>query len=297
MLVDPPHISDEELLQAADGELAPRHAVEVQAHLLACRRCRARMTDIEGAIVDFVRVYRQANESKLPSIGGPRARLRAELKECSKTPTIHPRLWMGWTPAARMAAMCLAAVAALVVVSLFTLHQTSHGFSSIPPPFERGMLPERNLTPGATRSVSIREVCSIPHEDVAREVSSSMRDEVLNEYRNVNDRPEEYEIDYLIAPGLGGAEDIHNLWPQSFKPSKWNAHVKDQLEERLHQMVCSGDLDLPAAQHEIADDWIAAYKKYFHTDAPLLEAATPADSVRVNYRYSRFEDFAAFRII
>ncbi len=106
-----------------------------------------------------------------------------------------------------------------------------------------------------------------------------MRKEVFEEYGLMNARAEDYEIDYLIAPGLGGTEDIHNLWPQPFKSQKWNAHVKDELEERLHQMVCSGDLDLRTAQREIATDWIAAYKKYFHTDVPVsgFGAATFSD--------------------
>jgi hypothetical protein len=34
-------------------------------------------------------------------------------------------------------------------------------------------------------------------------------------------------------------------------------------------MVCAGKVDLPTAQNDIATDWIAAYKKYFHTDTPL----------------------------
>jgi len=42
----------------------------------------------------------------------------------------------------------------------------------------------------------------------------------------------------------------------------WNARVKDQLEQRLHELVCSGKLDLATAQHDIAVDWIAAYRKY-----------------------------------
>jgi hypothetical protein len=96
-----------------------------------------------------------------------------------------------------------------------------------------------------------------------------MRQEVFREYGIMNPRTEDYEIDYLIAPGLGGTEDIHNLWPQPFKSAEWNAYVKDELEERLHQLVCSGDLDLPTAQREIANDWIAAYKKYFRTNTPL----------------------------
>jgi hypothetical protein len=44
--------------------------------------------------------------------------------------------------------------------------------------------------------------------------------------------------------------------------------VKDALEERLHEMVCAGQLDLSTAQRDIAADWIAAYKKYFRTDRP-----------------------------
>jgi hypothetical protein len=79
---------------------------------------------------------------------------------------------------------------------------------------------------------------------------------------------ERSKIDYLIAPGLGGAEDIHNPWPESYQSSTWNARVKDDLEERLHEMVCTGQLDLTTAQRDIATDWIAAYKKYFRTDRP-----------------------------
>jgi hypothetical protein len=106
-------------------------------------------------------------------------------------------------------------------------------------------------------------VCSMPHEEVVRDVPDSLRQEVFKEYGIVNPRPEDYEIDYLIAPGLGGTEDIHNLWPEPSTPSAWNAHVKDALEERLHQLVCAGKLDLPTAQRAIATNWISAYKQYF----------------------------------
>jgi hypothetical protein len=49
----------------------------------------------------------------------------------------------------------------------------------------------------------------------------------------------------------------------------WNVHFKDDLEERLHQLVCGGKLNLSTAQRDIATDWIAAYKNYFNTDKPL----------------------------
>jgi hypothetical protein len=70
--------------------------------------------------------------------------------------------------------------------------------------------------------------------------------------------------------GIGGATDVRNLWPEPYYDTAWNAHVKDQLEERLHEMVCRGDVDLATAQQDISKDWIAAYRKYFHTDHPLL---------------------------
>src|SRR5438876_682034 len=66
----------------------------------------------------------------------------------------------------------------------------------------------------------------------------------------------------------GGPDAIRNLWPHSYSAA-WNAHVKDDLEDRLRDMVCSGNMDLGEAQQEIAANWIAAYKKYFHTDKPI----------------------------
>ena len=151
----------------------------------------------------------------------------------------------------------------------FFLRSNSRDAKSIVPPFERGLVPDHNLTPGATRNVTISEVCTMAHEEVIAEVSNSLRQKVLQEYGIVNSHPDDYEIDYLIAPGLGGVEEIHNLWPEPYLSAAWNAHVKDDLEEHLHQLVCAGNLDLSTAQRDITSDWIAAYKKYFHTDRPL----------------------------
>jgi hypothetical protein len=93
---------------------------------------------------------------------------------------------------------------------------------------------------------------------------------VFQEYGIPGADPRAYELDYLVTPALGGADDIHNLWPHSYS-ALWNARVKDALEDRMREMVCHGTLDLSEAQREIATDWISAYKKYFHTDRPLEE--------------------------
>ena len=68
----------------------------------------------------------------------------------------------------------------------------------------------------------------------------------------------DYEYDHLISLELGGAtNDPRNLWPEP-GPSP---NPKDALEDRLHEMVCDGQLTLGAAQSEIAADWVAAYRR------------------------------------
>lgn len=270
MLDEDLHLSDQELLLAADGELPTRRAAQAHAHLAACWSCRARMAEIEGAITDFARAHRQALDPQLPPVAGPRALLRARLAELAAERESPWRRLLHFTSATRATALlCTAVLVAAIVGSIVFRHSTLRRASSIVAAFEPGALPDRGLTPGATRRVTISDVCSMAHEDVIEEVSTTLRQQVFLEYGIVNAHPDDYEVDYLIAPGLGGTEDIHNLWPEPYTSRMWNARVKDALEERLHEMVCDGQVDLSAAQRDIATDWIAAYKKYFHTDRPL----------------------------
>ncbi len=271
------HPSDQELLRAADGELPGRGADEVHAHLAACWDCRARMAEIEATITDFARAHRQSLDPQLPSIAGPRALLRAQLAELASKSQPSSWSWLSWSwisqinsliRVAAFVGMAAAFLVAAVFGPLFFRHSAS-GATGPVASLERGAEPDPHLTPGATRRVAIGDVCSSPHEQVVGEVSASLRQQVFREYGLTDATPDDYEVDYLIAPGLGGVEDIHNLWPEPSTSQTWNAHVKDMLEERLHEMVCSGKLDLSTAQRDIATDWIAAYKKYFHTDKPL----------------------------
>ena len=267
------HLSDEEMLLAADGELGARRAAQVRAHLAACWNCRARMAEIEGTIADFARTHRQTFDPQLPPIEGPRALLRAQLAELAATSRVGAwRRFLQFTsPAPAAACICLALFAAAVGGKLLVQRSAIRLEDSPATTVARGTVPNPGLTPGATRTVTIGDVCSMAHEEVVRDVPASLRQEIFQEYGIASPRAKDYEIDYLIAPGLGGAEDIHNLWPQPYTSPAWNARVKDALEEHLHQLVCAGRLDLPTAQHDIATDWIAAYKKYFHTDRPIAE--------------------------
>ncbi|MBV8844525.1 MAG: HNH endonuclease [Bryobacterales bacterium] len=102
-----------------------------------------------------------------------------------------------------------------------------------------------------------------------KDVPVALKRQVFAEYGLAHAETRAYEVDYLITPALGGADDIRNLWPHSNTNTEWNAKVKDALESQLRTMVCDGQLDLATAQRELATNWIDAYKKYFHTDRPI----------------------------
>jgi hypothetical protein len=120
------------------------------------------------------------------------------------------------------------------------------------------------------RTVNASDVCVARTEkNEVRAIPASVREEVFREYGMSAARPQNFEVDFLITPELGGSSDIRNLWPEPYRAPVWNAHVKDQLEDRLRDMVCNGEIDLGTAQRDISTDWIVAYKKYFHTDRPL----------------------------
>jgi Putative zinc-finger len=266
------HLSDEVLLLAADGELSSRRAKKVRAHLAECWSCRAKLAEMEAAIGKFVRFHRETSDCQLPPARASRARLESQLARLAAAPdtTFWVRL-RHLLPSPRAAAYaCLMLAVAAAAGRFWWQHSTRiERLSSAGLAQPASMLPDSKLTPGAIRPVAVSEVCAMAHEEVELDVPSSLREKVFREYGMVRPRAENYEIDYLITPGLGGTEDIHNLWPEPYRSVVWNARVKDTLEERMHQMVCSGNLDLSTAQNDIAKDWIAAYKKYFHTDEPL----------------------------
>ncbi len=263
MVGEPFHLSDQDILLVLDGEASRRGAKQARAHLAACWLCRSRLAELESTIGDFVTLHRRTLDPQLPAATGSRALLKARLSEAAAQPSTDswPRFLQIFPHHRAAAYFCVALLISVLGGRLLLKHfqlRSSTDYLSL----ASAAVPDPKLTPGATRPVSIGDVCSMPHEQVVSDVPSSLRQEVFKEYGIVNPRPEDYEIDYLIAPGLGGTEDIRNLWPEPSTSSAWNAHVKDALEERLHQLVCEGRLDLPTAQRAIATDWISAYKKY-----------------------------------
>jgi hypothetical protein len=258
------HLSDEQVIRAADHELLPAEAASVQSHLRGCESCRERVSAMAAAMADFTQAYRESSGVGARPDAFLRARLKARLAE--ERDSRRETGWLGisglgWAAAA--IALLLVAIGARIGKEWTYGRSEAGSFRTYANP----LIPDTRLTPGAVLSLSASQICrgNGPPEN---RPPSSLQKAVFHEYGMDGAAPDQYEVDHLITPALGGSDDIRNLWPESYS-SEWNAHVKDELEDYLHDQVCSGKMDLPTAQREISTNWISAYEKYFHTDRPL----------------------------
>jgi hypothetical protein len=265
------HLTDEELLRAADGELDSRQAEHVRQHLLSCWECRTRTSDMEASIAEFVHLHHATLDARIPPADGPRSMLKVRLAELANGPSRGP--WWHIQHSGFSAVKTVGAVAILCVVGIVAGMAWRHRLPRQLPlaafAVRNPSLPDRQLTPGSFQPVRLQDVCSAKSYEQASVSSVSLKKKVLEEYGMPATAASDHEIDFLVIPELGGTEDIRNLWPEPYSSTVWNAHVKDELEERLRNLVCEQKLDLATAQRDIAADWISAYKKYFHTDTPV----------------------------
>jgi hypothetical protein len=143
-------------------------------------------------------------------------------------------------------------------------------------------LPDHTLTPGGViEGATVAEICAPGYSQNVRHVTAETKREIYAEYGLAGnhtgycDVDQGCEIDHLISLELGGSNDVTNLWPEPFSGITWNAHVKDRLENRLHEMVCKGEMPLAEAQKAISTDWIAAYHRYVESaSGPPQETGT-----------------------
>ena len=121
-------------------------------------------------------------------------------------------------------------------------------------------LPDPQKTPGDAFPVTKDQICQARYTACVRHVSNPSK--IYKSYGIKSHKPKEYEIDHLISLELGGSNDEKNLWPQSYITEPRNAHVKDFLENKLNELVCSNQISLKDAQHAISTNWIDAFDRY-----------------------------------
>ena len=128
-----------------------------------------------------------------------------------------------------------------------------------------GPEPDRRCSPGAYASGLTAAVLCSPgfRTSSVRNVPASEKYAVEREYGL---RPGQYgrslEIDHIVSLELGGSNDIANLFPEGLYAHP-GYRVKDRLENRLHELVCSGRMGLRDAQRRLAAGWESLYERVF----------------------------------
>ncbi len=125
----------------------------------------------------------------------------------------------------------------------------------------QGALEDIACTPGAIfPDATTNQICQSGYSSSVRNVPTSEKDAVYAEYGIQSHTTGQYEVDHLVSLELGGSNDIANLWPEAASP-KPGFHEKDQVENYLHNQVCSGAISLHNAQLEIVNNWLNVYSQ------------------------------------
>lgn len=128
-----------------------------------------------------------------------------------------------------------------------------------------GANPDRRCSPGAYYSKLTGSVlCSTSFRTSSiRNVPQSEKYAVEKEYGMT---PRSYgrtlEIDHIVSLELGGSNDIANLFPEKANANP-GYRVKDKLENKLHKLVCSGQMNLRSVQRQIAKNWQTLYRNVY----------------------------------
>ena len=204
------------------------------------------------------------------------------------------RVKLSWTyEKAGMSALVLA------IFTLVLLNSNSSGASNL--------LPISSITPGAINPLVSQSniqstICVSGYTATIRPPSSYTTKLKMQQLATTysfyhNSKTGDFEEDHLISLEIGGSPtSALNLWPEPYAGST-GARIKDQLENKLHALVCSGIITLKVGQKAIASNWYLAYQKYVlkadvsgspistpspsETPSPLLPLVTPTPTPTV----------------
>ena len=129
----------------------------------------------------------------------------------------------------------------------------------------RGPLPDRACSPGAIYSDATPLVICLPgYASRMSTPSTKEKAAIYGEYGIPGThygRP--YEIDHIVPVALGGSHDPANLFPEAGSNPSPGFLIKDALEKRLHELVCTGKRKLGKTQRAIARDWVSLYREVY----------------------------------
>jgi hypothetical protein len=133
-------------------------------------------------------------------------------------------------------------------------------------------LPNTKVTPGlvnpnVTQSNIKSTICVLGWTKTVRPPASytnTLKYNQLHSGYNLNGdlNMKHYEEDHIVPLEVGGNPSSPlNLFPQP-RYIKLSSYLKDQLENRIHQLVCSGQLTLKTGQWIFLTNWEKGYAKY-----------------------------------
>lgn len=137
-----------------------------------------------------------------------------------------------------------------------TCHPSGHGLFSLPDP----RCTPGAISPAVTQADILSTICRSGYTETVRPSESITESEKRASLSSYGDPGplHAFEYDHLVPLELGGApNDPRNLWPEPGEAP----NPKDELEDRLRELVCSGQLRLAAAQRAIAGDWVALSRR------------------------------------
>jgi hypothetical protein len=98
------------------------------------------------------------------------------------------------------------------------------------------------------QSPTVQQICSPGYASSVRDVPIEVKKQAYDR-DGVQYEPGKYVVDHIVSLELGGTNDLSNLQVQTVEDGR----SKDQVENLLHDRLCSGQITLQEAQREIRD--------------------------------------------
>jgi hypothetical protein len=291
-----PHLSDEKLLLAMDGELAAGESAQVKIHLQACWSCRARNEQIEEAIANVVEYRDLLATSFGPTSSDGRAKFVTQLQQLSRrvgSPTLRSRV-VGTLRAVQAflqgALPRHAAISGLVIATLLLLF-FAH-------PWEVRKVSASQLLENAQVS-EVRALHSVTRPVVYQKLSIRIGDEAVTRtiYRDLEGVR---QTDRLDVSGRSGERSDGLTSPrQPQKPSGSLQSARNEIEQTFLQAHLNWQDPLSATTYK---DWHnnldEKHDQVSLSGNNLLTLTTTTDEgpiaeARLTFRTSDFHPIAA----